>query len=488
MSRQSKFFIPRPDRLLGDRYELLECLGEGSFGWVWRSQRLEDNRIVALKIPKQQGAKNKDLEEGSALVDAITHPNVIEMYWMGRVPPDREWYVIEMEYFPSQTLAQLMDKQTQGFVASYKKVFDIYQQVLAGVAHLHFLGMYHGDLKPQNILVSGDIAKITDFGCSLLPEEIYARTRENGGTVLYSAPEIVGSNLKGRSADSLFKADIYSLGILLYHLVTARLPHDTLIQVARHVPFPKPSEINSSVSPVLEDFILRCLAFRLEDRWSSLSEMQNVLSKLIRKQLDYNPSSIISARYKPNEDWSSEFLKLISEQKFSQAEVIAFREFKKSKDPYAFFLALSAIYHDERYFDCLNKIESNPELLNSESSILGDLNRMALNSYIHTRQINKAEKAISQCLIIEGNTPSLLLQKASILGSQAKYQEAVDILLALNQDYPGNSAILKRLVLAFEQLRDTGKMQAFLKAYLKINPEDTWSKTKLDYINILRSR
>ncbi len=88
-----------------------------------------------------------------------------------------------------------------------------------------------------------------------MPEELYARTRENGGTILYSAPEIVGSNLKGRSADTLFKADIDSLGILLYHLVTARLPHDTLSQVARHVPFSKPREINSSVSTALEDFI-----------------------------------------------------------------------------------------------------------------------------------------------------------------------------------------------------------------------------------------
>ena len=488
MSRQPKFFIPRADRRLGDRYELLECLGDGSYGWVWRSQRLEDNRIVALKIPKRQGARNKDLAEGSALVNAMTHPNVIEIYWMGRVPPEREWYAIEMEYFPSQTLAQLLDKQTQGFVASYKKVLDIYHQVLAGVAHLHDLGMCHGDLKPQNILVSGDRAKLTDFGCSLLPEELYARTRENGGTILYSAPEIVGSNLKGRSIDTLFKADIYSLGILLYHLVTARLPHDTLSQVARHVPFPKPREINSSVSLVLEDFILRCLAFKPENRWSSLAEMQSKLSKIIRSQLDFNPTSIISVRFKPQEDWSSETLKLISEQKYSQAEAIAYREFENSKDPYAFLLTLSAIYQDERYFDCLEKIESNSELLNTPSSIKRDINRIALNTYINTRQINKAEKAIAQCLAIEGHTPNLLLQKASILGSQAKYQDAADLLLSLNRDYPRNSAILKRLILVFEQLRDTGKILAFLKAYLKINPEDTWGQEKLRDLNILRSR
>lgn len=251
----------------------------------------------------------------------------------------------------------------------------------------------------------GDRAKLTDFGCSLLPEELYARTRENGGTILYSAPEIVGSNLKGRSADTLFKADIYSLGILLYNLVTARLPHDTLSQVARHVPFPKPREINSSVSPVLEDFILCCLAFKPEDRWSSLAEMQCILSKIIRSQLDFNPTSIISVRSKPQEDWSSETLKLISEQKYSQAEAIAYREFENSKDPYAFFLALSAFYQDERYFDCLQKIEAYPEVFTTESSILRDLYRIALNTYIQTRQIDKAENAIARCLAIEGNLP-----------------------------------------------------------------------------------
>ena len=87
--------------------------------------------------------------------------------------------------------------------------------------------------------------------------------------------------------------------------------------------------------------------------------------------------------------------------KDSQAEAIAYREFENSKDPYAFFLALSAIYQDERYFDCLDKIESNPEILHTQSSILGDLNRIALNVYIQTRQIDKAENAIAQCLSIQ---------------------------------------------------------------------------------------
>jgi eukaryotic-like serine/threonine-protein kinase len=118
------------------------------------------------------------------------------------------------------------DNGKQGFVTSYAKILGLYQQVVNGVQYLHQLGMSHGDLKPQNVLVSGDQVKITDFGASILPEDMYARTRENGGTILYSAPEIVGTTKRGRSREVLFAADIYSLGVLLYHLITSRLPHD----------------------------------------------------------------------------------------------------------------------------------------------------------------------------------------------------------------------------------------------------------------------
>ncbi len=103
------------------------------------------------------------------------------------------------------------------------------------------------------------------------------------------------------------------------------------------------------------------------------------------------PTSIISVRSKPQEDWSSQTLKLISEHKYSQAEAIAYCEFENSKDSYAFFLTLSAIYQDERYFECLDKIESNPELFNTGSSILADLNRIALKmvSTIFVKEYNK---------------------------------------------------------------------------------------------------
>ena len=87
MNRRNLYFIPNTDRKLGDRYELLECLGDGSHGWVWKAQRLSDNAIVAVKIPKAQGSKNSELAEGEHLLNQPSHPNVVSVFWMGRVPP-----------------------------------------------------------------------------------------------------------------------------------------------------------------------------------------------------------------------------------------------------------------------------------------------------------------------------------------------------------------------------------------------------------------
>jgi serine/threonine-protein kinase len=478
MSQRDRFFLPRADRRLGNRYELLECLGDGSYGWVWRAQKLEDDRIVAIKIPKEQGAKNEDLMEGSALVNREPHPNVVRVYWMGRVPPEREWYAIEMEYFPSVTLARLLDDGDQGFVASYERVLGIYAQVLAGVAHLHSFGICHGDIKPQNILVSGDLAKLTDFGSSVLPEEMYVRGRENGGTVLYSAPEVVGCSLRGRPDDCLFKADIYSLGVLLYQLVTATLPHDTYSQVARHTPFPRPREINTTVSPALEDFTLRCLARDPAARWSSVAEMIGALEHVRLAQLQYNPVRPLALRKQPVEDWSSQALRLLDEGAHAQAEALAGAEFEASCSPHAFLVMVSAAARDGRYFDCVREIEAHAEMIADDCPVGRDVRRLALAAYLETRQVNKARRLVDECIAKEGASPNLLFKKASLLGLLACYDEASAILLQLNRDYPRRPAVLKRLVLVYEQLRDVGKAAAFLRAYARDVPDDPWGKRK----------
>jgi serine/threonine-protein kinase len=479
MSRRDKFFIPSADKRLGNRYELLECLGDGSHGWVWRAERLADGEIVAVKIPKAQGDPTEYLEEGKALIGKPSHPNVINLYWMGRVPPEREWYAIEMEYFPSRTLAQLLDQGEQGFVASYSKILGIYRQVLEGVEHLHGLGMCHGDIKPQNILISGDQVKLTDFGSSMMPEEMYARTRENGGTILYSAPEFAGVTRRERQAAEYFLGDVYSLGVLLYHLVTARLPHDTLSQVIRHSPFPRPREINTSVCPAMEDFILRCLPADPTSRWQSAGEMLSVFRRVSQAQLDYSATRVITPAREPLADWSSIAVRHLEEGKYDLAENAALAQFDESRDPHAFLLVITAAHRDGRHFDCLRMIEEAPEMLSVDSPVARDTRRIALAASLATRQIGHAEQLIEESLREEEATPELLLKKATILGLQARYAEACQILLDLNRSHPGRPAIQKRLALVYEQMRDIGKASAFLKAYVKQAPDDTWAQQKL---------
>lgn len=478
MSQKNRFFIPKEDKTLGDQYQLLECLGDGSYGWVWRAEKLEDHKIVALKIPKEQSASNDDLAEGSALVRQPTHPNVVQVYWMGRVPPEREWYVIEMEYFPSLTLARLLDTGNQGFVASYAKLLGLYEQVVAGVVHLHSLGMSHGDLKPQNVLVSGDLAKITDFGSSVLPEDMYARTRENGGTILYSSPELSGSSRRGRSREELFLADIYSLGVLLYHLVTSRLPHDTYSQVARHEPFPRPREVNRSICPALEDVILRCLAQAPADRWPTVNDLLAATKRAKQFQLEYCSERSQATRRDVTIDWSSDVVNLLGQSKYGQAENVARAQYDLTGDPHAFLMMVSASMRDGRFFDAKRDFESRQDLLKPPSPVRRDLRELALKCYLETRDIEGARTLIEDVLAEDGETPNILLKKASILGLSANDVEARDLLLRLNRDFPGRPAILRRLVVVFEQLRDLGKASAFLKAFLRAVPNDAWANEK----------
>ncbi len=476
---RTRFFVPSADRLLGDRYELIECLGDGSHGWVWKAHRLSDNAIVALKIPKDQGSSNSELEEGALLVNTPPHANVVSIHWMGRVPPEREWFVIEMEYFPSRTLAQVFEDQENSFAASYAAIFTTYQQVLQGVAHLHQLGMAHGDIKPHNILILGEQAKVTDFGSSLQPEEMYVRSRENGGTILYSAPEMLGILGPGRRKADPFLADVYSLGVLLYYLLTSRLPHETSSQVERHTPFPRPREINSSICPAVEHFVLRCLAEKPEERWPSVSVLVGELTSLRRLQLEYSVVSGQKVRPTTTADWSVAVMSDFEKQNYSAAELAAHRQFETAKDTYAFLLMVQAAARDGRHFDCLKYFEKYPAYSRPPQKYADQLRLIGVDAYLSVRNINAAETLVNE-LVAEGKADRvLLIKKASILGVQARFDEARELLLELNRRCPNDRLILKKLVLVNEQLRDPGKAAAYLRALTTLGEPDAWAVKKL---------
>jgi serine/threonine protein kinase len=450
-----------PQGTLGNRYRLDRCLGDGTYGFVWKAERLADQAIVAVKIPKAQGNRNRDLEEGRDLIDKPAHPNVISMYWMGRVPPEREVYAIEMEYFNSNTLAFLLDGRDERLVASYRYVLGLYEQVLDGVCHLHSLRIAHGDIKPQNVLVQGDLAKVTDFGSSLTTEDFYARSRENGGTILYSPPEFAGLTTRQRNSRLAVAHDVYSLGVLLYQLLTGRLPHDTLAQVVRHVPFPHPCEISASIAPELAAVAMKALEREPEDRWATVADMRETFRRARAAQLAYRAERVVHSPAAPTSDWSSRVLEFMDDQAWRDAEAAARAEYQRSGDAHAFLLMVRAAMRDERHFDALQILESAPQMLEEESAVVGDLEQIALEAYIRTERIREASGMVDRCIERQGERPGLLLRKASLLGLQAQFHEAAAILTALNRELPRRRAVLSRLVVVHEQLRDYDKAEAF---------------------------
>ena len=474
--------MPSSDMKLGDRYLLLEQLGDGTHGWVWRAQRIEDNEIVAVKIPKDCSASDSSLREGHDLLDTPSHPNVIQIYRMGRIPPEREWYGIEMEYFPSRSLAQLLEDKQNGFAKTYKQIFEIYEQILLGVKHLAGLDkpVSHGDLKPHNILISGEQVKLTDFGSSALPEEIYARSRQNGGTVLYAAPEFADCSERRGCFLELIRGDMYSLGVLMYQLVTGRPPHDTPSAVYRSLPYAKPSELNKTVSQKLEQFITRALSIEPAERWSNIDEMLADLKIARIAQLNFEPRVATSMHGVGQDDWSSRTLSLIEDEKYVEAAQVAKAEFDSSKDYHALLAQLRALYRGERYFECVASIKQNRDCLALSIELGIEFRELALDTYLKAKDVLNANKLIED---IESrgelNKPEMLFKKASVCGLQSRYDEAIELLVSLNKQFPRRAHILRRLALAYEQIRQPEKALAYLKVYLKVNRDD-WGIAQLD--------
>lgn len=482
MAKKKYYFMPSSDMKLGERYLLLEQLGDGTHGWVWSAQRIEDNEIVAVKIPKDCSASDRSLREGHDLLNTPSHPNVIKIFRMGRIPPEREWYGIEMEYFPSRSLAQLLEDSKSGFAKTYKQIFDIYEQILQGVKHLASLEkpVSHGDIKPHNILISGDQVKLTDFGSSALPEEIYARSRQNGGTVLYSAPEFADCSERRGSFLELIRGDMYSLGVLMYQLVTGRPPHDTPSAVYRSLPYAKPSELNKTVSPRLESFIAKALSIKPDDRWSDIDGMIGDLKIARIAQLNFEPRVATLIPSVGQDDWSSRTLSFIEDEKYVEAAQVAKAEYDSSKDYHALLAQLRALYRGGRYFECVAVLKENKNCLTLDIEFGIEFRELALSAYLKAKDVLNANKLIED---IESrgelNKPEMLLKKASVCGLQSRYNEAIEILVSLNKQFPRRAFILKRLAFAYEQVRQPEKSLAYLKVYLKVNRDD-WGIAQVD--------
>lgn len=259
-------------KIIAERYELLELIGQGGMADVYLAKDIILNRTIAIKILRTSLAKDpiyvtRFQREASAAA-ALSHKNIVEIYDVGE---DEDKYYIVMEYVPGRTLKELILKRGAVHVV---EAIDIMKQVVSGIAKAHQLGIIHRDLKPQNILVTDSgVAKIADFGiASMQSLAQVTQTDVIMGSLHYLAPELA------RGEKATVQSDIYALGIVFYELLRGEVPFngESPVNIAlKHMQEDLPSllEFNPSILQSVENIVIKATAKNLNDRYHSASEM-----------------------------------------------------------------------------------------------------------------------------------------------------------------------------------------------------------------------
>jgi serine/threonine protein kinase len=260
------FFRTKKNELLGDRFRLIEEVGKGSFGEVWRAERLYDGTHVAIKIPKEQEKGEEVLRKEADIVKGIIHPNIVQVYAFHNIS---DLFFIEMELIEGFTLSSILQGGNEKTCLSFKQMLLWLVDILAGLETVHNRNISHNDLKPENILIAKESnkAKITDFGVSRRFEDAWVWTKRHG-TEAYMAPEVA---LEGKRSKV---SDIYSLGVMLYEMTTGSLPYTSPHQLLTGLNISKPREINTDIPSDLEQVILKAMERRPEKRYQSVGELR----------------------------------------------------------------------------------------------------------------------------------------------------------------------------------------------------------------------
>ncbi len=264
------------DRFVGKRldgrYEIQEIIGVGGMAVVYKAHDNVENRTVAIKILKEEFVSNEEFlrrfKNESKAIAVLSHPNIVKVYDVSF--GDLIQYIV-MEYIDGITLKEYIERQGS---LRWKDAVYFTLQILKGLQHAHDKGIVHRDVKPQNIMVLPDgTIKVADFGIARFARnEQRTITDKAIGSVHYISPE----QARGEKTDE--KADIYSVGVMLYEMLTGQLPFEAesavsvaIMQLQRD---PKlPTEINPSIPLGLEQITMHAMQKTLERRYQSASEM-----------------------------------------------------------------------------------------------------------------------------------------------------------------------------------------------------------------------
>ena len=297
-------------RKLDGRYEIIELIGVGGMADVYKATDVMENRTVAVKILKAEYSENEEFvrrfRNESKAIAVLSHPNIVKIYDVGFTD---EIQFIVMEYIDGITLKELLEQQG---VLRWKDALKFVVQILKALQHAHDKGIVHRDIKPQNIMLFPDgTIKVMDFGIARF-SRIDGKTLSDKtiGSVHYISPE----QAKGEMTDE--RSDIYSVGVMLYEMLTGRKPFDGENPVAiavkhmQETPIP-PREIMPSIPESLEEIVLHAMERSPARRYQSAAEMINDISSF-----KVNPSIVFGYKNTASVDdaASTKFFKPVADE------------------------------------------------------------------------------------------------------------------------------------------------------------------------------
>ena len=270
-------------KIIGNRYEILEEAGNGGMATVFKAKDHVLNRYVAVKVLKDEYTTDSDFikrfntEAQSAA--GLSHANIVSIYDVGYEEENNLYYIV-MELVKGKTLKQIIKKDG---VIPWKWAVNIAMQIASALEEAHKNGIVHRDIKPHNIIITEDgVAKVTDFG---IAKAVSNSTITAFGTTIGSVHYFSPEQAKGSITDA--KSDLYSLGVVMYEMLTGRVPFDadTPVSVAlKHMQEEpeEPIEINENIPNAINKIVVKAMKKDPGERYQSATEMLKDLAKALK--------------------------------------------------------------------------------------------------------------------------------------------------------------------------------------------------------------
>ncbi len=280
------------DKLIGQvldkRYEILELIGEGGMALVYKARDSRLDRLVAVKIMREEMAADEDVRRRfvaeSHAVAMLSNPNIVAVYDVSH--SDAMEYIV-MELVDGITLKQYMDKKG---ALPWREMLHFTKQIARALGHAHQRGIIHRDIKPQNIMLLRDgTIKVADFGIAALENEIYENDGQAIGSIHYIAPE----QARGEYPDA--RSDLYSLGVVMYEMLTGERPYtgDSIGEIAvKHMNADPvmPRAKNPEIPQELERITMKAMSANMAERYQSAEELLSDLDAFTQNQMRGTPS------------------------------------------------------------------------------------------------------------------------------------------------------------------------------------------------------